>query len=269
MVPAGLQAAQIVRLLQMEHAVTQVPGHSWKKDMAVGRHELNWRPWFPPICEKQLKLQITRTTLTLRFKCRKLLVNLKSRRRDLFCSVSDFFDVCWYLVGFKASMSNPSCTSKPTVSVRIFIEFIFCETRRSTKGSSSRSCELDDWDEGQEHSPQVLCSLIRPSREHSDSEGGFPKGLEAAHKQMRPKNANGRQKQRKGEKKWERSMTRSGSSKEPADLQKSRRKVIFNPRLENNFTFPQISLKNLLLSEPGRFIQINGLYLKISQHLGY
>lgn len=146
MVPAGLQAAQIVRLLQMEHAVTQVPGHSWKKDMAVGRHELNRRPWFPPICEKQLKLQITRTTLTLRFKCRKLLVNLKSRRRDLFCSVSDFFDVCWYLVGFKASMSNPSCTSKPTVSVRIFIEFIFCETRRSTKGSSSRSCELDDWE---------------------------------------------------------------------------------------------------------------------------
>lgn len=118
--------------------------------MAVGRHELNWRPWFPPICEKQLKLQITRTTLTLRFKCRKLLVNLKSRRRDLFCSVSDFFDVCWYLFGFKASMSNTSCTSKPTVSVRIFIEFIFCETRRSTKGSSSRSCELDDWDEGQE-----------------------------------------------------------------------------------------------------------------------
>lgn len=46
-----------------------------------------------------------------------------------------------------------------------------------------------------------------------------------------------------------RSMTSSETSKEPADLEKSRRKVIYNPRLENNFTFPQISLKNLLLSE--------------------
>lgn len=54
-------------------------------------------------------------------------------------------------------------------------------------------------------------------------------------------------------------MTRSESSKEPVDLEKSCRKVIFNLRLENNFTFPQISLKNLLLSGPGRFIQINGL----------
>lgn len=245
-----------------------------EKDVAVGRHELSWRPWFPPNCEKQLKLkwkqlQITRMTLTLHFKCRKLLVNLKSLRRDLFCSVSDFFVVCWYLVGFKASMPNTSCISKLPISVHLFIEFIFCETRSSKKGFSSRSYELDSWDEGREHSPQVLCSLIQPSWEHSDSEGGFPKGLEATHKQMRPKNANRRQKQRKGEKKWERSMTRSGSSKEPADLQKSRRKVIFNPRLENNFTFPQISLKNLLLSEPSRFIQINGLYLKISQHLGY
>lgn len=63
------------------------------------------------------------------------------------------------------------------------------------------------------------------------------------------------------ESKWGRvrSMTRSESGKEPADLKKSWRKVIFNPRLENNFTFPQISLKNLLLSELGRFIQINGL----------
>ena len=56
-----------------------------------------------------------------------------------------------------------------------------------------------------------------------------------------------------------RSMTRSETAEEPADLEKSWRKVIFNPRLENNFTFPQISLKNLLLSELGRFIQINGL----------
>lgn len=123
--------------------------------MAVGRHELNWRPWFPPICEKQLKLkwkqlQITRTTLTLRFKCRKLLVNLKSHRRDLFCSVSDFFDVCWYLVGFKASMSNTSCTSKLQ---RTYLHWIHLLWNTSTKGSSSRSCELDDWDEGQEHSP--------------------------------------------------------------------------------------------------------------------
>lgn len=54
-------------------------------------------------------------------------------------------------------------------------------------------------------------------------------------------------------------MTRSETAEEPADLEKSWRKVIFNPRLENNFTFPQISLKNLLLSELGRFIQINGL----------
>lgn len=44
-------------------------------------------------------------------------------------------------------------------------------------------------------------------------------------------------------------MTRSESSEEPADLEKSYRKVIFNPRLENNFSFPQISLKNLSLSE--------------------
>ena len=63
------------------------------------------------------------------------------------------------------------------------------------------------------------------------------------------------------ENKWRRggSMRRSESGKEPADLEKSWRKVIFNPRLENNFPFPQISLKNLLLSELGRFIQINGL----------
>lgn len=68
---------QAVRLLQMEHAVTQVPAHSCygkKEGYSCRQHELNWRPWFPPICEKQLKLkwkqlQITRTTLTLRFKC--------------------------------------------------------------------------------------------------------------------------------------------------------------------------------------------------------
>lgn len=56
-----------------------------------------------------------------------------------------------------------------------------------------------------------------------------------------------------------RPVTRSENSEELADLKNSWRKVIFNPRLENNFTFPQISLKNLLLSELGRFIQINGL----------
>lgn len=66
-----------------------------------------------------------------------------------------------------------------------------------------------------------------------------------------------------------RSMTRSRNGKELADLEKSCRKVIFNPRLENNFTFSQISLKNLLLSEPGRFIQINGLQSKISLCLDY
>lgn len=67
--------------------------------------------------------------------------------------------------------------------------------------------------------------------------------------------------EREIESKWGRgrSMTRSETGEEPAVLEKSCRKVIFNPRLENNFTFPQISLKNLLLSEPGRFIQINGL----------
>lgn len=64
-------------------------------------------------------------------------------------------------------------------------------------------------------------------------------------------------------------MTRSETSAEMADLDKSCRKVIFNPRLENNFTPSQISLKNLLLSKPGRFIQINGLLLKISHRLDY
>lgn len=56
-----------------------------------------------------------------------------------------------------------------------------------------------------------------------------------------------------------RSVTRSEMSREPADQRRSWRKVQFYPRLENNFTFPQISLKNLVLSGTDRFIQINGL----------